>query len=153
MGTTFDSHHRVSKRSSRLITLVLLALTAGCGPVQTDEVSHSGATTDARDAAANPLEIGNSLAAEAVGSAQSPPGQETSSTQAEPLVVPAWMAKALASSDVQVKIQALDRWTQAAPVGSVDPLLLALENEDKTVRTTALLLLEQDWRRTQEDER
>jgi hypothetical protein len=56
------------------------------------------------------------------------------------------------SSDIHVKLQALDCWAQTAPIGSVDPLLLALDDEDKTVQATALSLLEQDWRRTQEGE-
>ena len=67
--------------------------------------------------------------------------------------MPTWLARDLASSDVQVKLQALDRWAHAAPVGSVDPLLLALEDADETVQVRVLALLEEDWRRAQEDER
>jgi len=65
----------------------------------------------------------------------------------------AWRANDLASSDVHVKLQALDRWVQAAPVGSVDPLVQALEDEDDWVKDKALALLEEDWQRAQEDER
>ena len=72
---------------------------------------------------------------------------------AEPLVVPAWMATALKSPDVQVRLQALDRWRQHAPVGSVDPLLLAMEDEDERVQARALALIEQDWVRGQMEEK
>jgi hypothetical protein len=67
--------------------------------------------------------------------------------------MPAWIANDLASSDVHLKLQALDRWAQAAPVGSVDPLVQALEDEDDRIQEKALALLEEDWRRAQEDER
>ena len=70
----------------------------------------------------------------------------------EPLVVPAWIATALKSPDVQVRLQALDRWRQHAPVGSVDPLLLAMEDEDERVQARALALIEQDWVRGQMEE-
>ncbi len=66
--------------------------------------------------------------------------------------MPDWMANDLASSDVHVKLQALDRWAQAAPVSSVDPLIQALEDEDDRVQDKALALLEEDWRRARENE-
>lgn len=72
---------------------------------------------------------------------------------AEPLVVPAWIATALVSPDVRVRLQALDRWGQQAPAGSVDPLLLALEDEDERVQARALALIEQDWVRGQMEEK
>jgi HEAT repeat protein len=54
------------------------------------------------------------------------------------------MAKELDSPDVQVRLRALDRWGQQAPTGSVDLLLLALEDEDERVQARALELIEQD---------
>ena len=72
---------------------------------------------------------------------------------AEPLVVPAWMATALKSPDVHVRLHALDRWVQHAPAGSVDPLLLAMEDEDERVQARALALIEQDWVRAQAEEK
>jgi HEAT repeat protein len=43
----------------------------------------------------------------------------------------------------------LDRWGQQAPTGAVDPLLLALEDEDEGVQARALELIDQDWVRAQ----
>ena len=71
----------------------------------------------------------------------------------EPLVVPAWIATALKSPDVRVRLQALDRWRQHAPVGLVDPLLLAMEDKDEQVQARALALIEQDWVRGQAEEK
>jgi HEAT repeat protein len=67
-------------------------------------------------------------------------------------VVPDWIATALNSPDAQVRLQALDRWVQQGRKGSVDPLMLALNDSDERVRTRALQLIEQDWERAQAPE-
>ena len=139
-----DLYKRERQKSSGFTVLILLAMMVGCGPRLSDEVSHGGATAGASDAAVTYAETGVSQAAPVPSSAQ---------MASEPLAMPTWLARDLASSDVQVKLQALDRWAHAAPVGSVDPLLLALEDADETVQVRVLALLEEDWRRAQEDER
>ena len=68
---------------------------------------------------------------------------------AEPLVVPAWMAKDLDSPDFLVRLKALDAWGQQAPTGAVDPLILALEDKDERVQARALDLIAQVWMRAQ----
>jgi hypothetical protein len=70
----------------------------------------------------------------------------------EPLVVPAWIAKDLASPDVPVRLQALDRWVRQGEIGSVDPLMLALTDSDERVQARALTLIEEDWARAQATE-
>ena len=81
------------------------------------------------------------------------PAAHDEARPAAPLVVPAWMAKELASPDVAVRLQALDRWGQQGRTGSVDPLMLALNDPDERVWTRALALIEQDWAREQAAER
>lgn len=39
----------------------------------------------------------------------------------------------------------VDHWRQQAPTGAVDPLILALEDENEWVQLRALELIEQDW--------
>jgi HEAT repeat protein len=68
------------------------------------------------------------------------------------LVVPAWMAKALDSPDVSVRLRALETWAQSAPLGAVDPLILALEDKDERVQARATELIEQDMARESETE-
>jgi HEAT repeat protein len=63
------------------------------------------------------------------------------------------MAKELDSPDVQVRLQALDRWVQQEHTGSVDPLMLALTDPDERVQARALALIEEDWVRAQVEER
>lgn len=60
------------------------------------------------------------------------------------LEVPAWFAKDLASPNVGTRLRALDTWVLTAPVGSIDPLLLAFENDDLQVRMRAMKLIKQD---------
>lgn len=70
----------------------------------------------------------------------------------EPLIVPAWMAKELASSDVATRLHALDVWAQSSSPGEVDPLILAYEDKDERVRARAMELIEQDLERTADAE-
>lgn len=96
--------------------------------------------------AASPVPLASGLAPAGHGEAH----------KAETLVDPAWMAKELDSPDVRVRLRALDRWGQQAPTGSVDLLLLALEDEDERVQARALALIEedeQDWARAQAAEK
>ena len=62
-----------------------------------------------------------------------------------PLVVPDWIATALQSPNVQVRLRALDAWVQQGRTGSVDLLMFAFNDPDERVRTWALQLIEQDW--------
>jgi hypothetical protein len=64
------------------------------------------------------------------------------------LVVPAWIAKDLASPEVDTRLRALDTWVLTAPVGSIDPLILAYgTDDDERVQARAMELIEQDWAR------
>ena len=114
------------------------AAMAGPSPSAQAPVSGNGTTTPA----ASPVPLASDLAPAGRGEAR----------QAETLVVPARMAKELASPDAQVRLRALDRWRQQAPTRSLDLLLLALEDEDERVQARALELIEQDekdWGRAQ----
>jgi hypothetical protein len=130
--------------------LLTLALLAGCGPAPSDEAFRSGATAGAPTAseARQNSETG-SLLDLAASPAPTAPARGEPSKQAAPLVVPAWMAKDLASPDVRVRLTALDRWVQQGHTGAVDPLLQALEDQDERVQARALELIVQDWVRAQ----
>ena len=115
------------------------AANAGPSPSKQAPVSGSTPTTQA----ASPRSLASGLA----------PAVHDEARPVEPLVVPEWIATALNSPDVQVRLHALDRWGQQAPAGSVDPLLLAMEDEDERVQARALALIEHDWVRAQADEK
>ena len=64
------------------------------------------------------------------------------------LVIPEWIAKDFASPDVETRLRALNAWVLTAPVGSIDPLILAYgNNDDDRVQARAMELIEQDWAR------
>lgn len=127
---------------SGFIILVPLVLVVGCGPAPSVEVSRSGTTAEASDAAGTRTAAGISHVAEADCPAPPTPNP------ARPLVVPEALAKELASPDDQV--QALDRLGRSAPVGAVDPVtIVALEDEGERIQVRALELLVQDWQRAQ----
>ena len=69
------------------------------------------------------------------------------------LFVTDWIATALTSPDVHVRLHALDRWVQQGCTGTVDPLMLVLNDQDERVRTRTLRLIEQDWAWAQAAER
>ncbi|MDH5194311.1 MAG: hypothetical protein OEW32_11545 [Nitrospira sp.] len=80
------------------------------------------------------------------------PTDQDEARPGEPLVVPTWMATALASPDVAVRLHALDRWALQGQTGSVDPLMLALTDPDKRVQARALAFIEEDWAQAHAEE-
>jgi len=67
------------------------------------------------------------------------------------LDVPAWFAKDLASPHVETRLKALDIWVGTAPVGSIDPLILAYgTDDDERVQARAMELMKQDLVRAAE---
>jgi hypothetical protein len=142
-----------------LLGVMFLAGPFGCGPSSPSDPanvdSHAGMAGPSpseqapvlgnapRTPAASPLSLASGLT----------PADHGEARPAEPLVVPDWMAKDLASSDVHVRLDALDRWVQQGRTGAVDPLLLALHDPDERVQARALALIEQDWVRAQAAEK
>jgi hypothetical protein len=138
--------------------LLLLVGLAGCGPASPDNAPPP--RTDPLASAANSaMERPAPLASEnGTGSVpekgtapvgDSPKAAPASSannpvTPMRVLEVPAWFAKDLASSDVDTRLRALDTWLLTAPGGSIDPLILAFENDEERVRARAMELIVQD---------
>jgi hypothetical protein len=158
-------------RQFLLMSLMFLAGMTGCGPASTDNATTLGSRasqgeprTDllasaASSAPASPAplvsENGNgSLPGKGIAPVgDSPKAAPAPSTEPvnpmDALEVPTWIAKDLASPDVDTRIRALDTWMLTAPVGSIDPLILAYgTNDDERVQARAMELIEQDWART-----
>lgn len=139
-------------RLSCLLGLTVLAGLSACGPASSDNAAslESRATVAGPEAvplASNPVPRASE---NGTGSASNP---HTVSVPFSELVLPDLMAKELEHPDRAVRLGALDRWGQSAPVGSVDPLIQALEDQDKRVQERALELIVQDWVREQAAER
>jgi HEAT repeat protein len=61
------------------------------------------------------------------------------------LVLPIWMAQALNAPDVSVRLRALDKWVTLGADASIDPLVVALDDDNDDVRKKAMELIEQHW--------
>ena len=130
-----------------LLGLLLLAGLAACGPASSDHAAHiePQASVAAQEARGAGRAVGSSEVLVPLASSHAP--LAAPARPAAPLSVPAWMAPAQESPDVQVRLRALETWAQQPRTGSVDPLLLALDDPDERVRATALALLDDDWAR------
>lgn len=132
----------VTTLSVLLLSGGLLSGLGGCGPGPSEEsgvpsVIVNGADERSSTVVAAPLQpAGNASAS------PTPAGR--------PLVESETLAKELASPDVSMRLQAPEWWGEGVPVGSVDPLIMALEDGDEWVQTRALKLLVQEWQRAQE---
>jgi len=156
-----------------LLSLMLLAGLAGCGPASSDNVPNLGPNAsvngpsltkqdssprnDAVTPAASPVSLASVNGTGAASGTGTVPRGENSQPVAdlpsapghpvEGLVVPEWMAQKLNSRKVRVRLQALETWAQSAPPGAIDPLILAFEDKDERVRARAQQLIEQEWAR------
>jgi hypothetical protein len=138
------------------LSLLLLAGLAGCGSASSENARPrtDPLASAANSATASPAPLvsengtGSVPARGTVPVGDSPKATPASSTQpANPmdsLVVPAWIVKDLASPNVDTRLLALDTWVLIAPVGSIDPLILASENDEEQVRERAMELILQD---------
>lgn len=146
-------------RLAWLLSLVWFAILPGCGPVSSGDAPSHGTPASVAEPSESPsvLQHNPSTHHDPVTPVASPAPLASSPASAgqgevrpaEPLVVPAWMANALDSPDVQVRLRALDRWAQQGPTAPLDPLLVALDDDDDDVRARALELLAEDWVRAQ----
>ena len=125
-----------------LMSLVLLTGLTGCGPVSSDNAPTLGPR-------ASPIPLASENGTGAV------PGKGTAPVQSakpvnpiDALVIPEWIVKDFASPDVETRLRALNAWVLTAPVGSIDPLILAYgTDDDERVQARAMELIEQDWAR------
>jgi len=81
-----------------------------------------------------------------------PASQEEPEPLPEYLDLPSWIAQALDAPEVSVRLQALDTWSQQGAQTLLDPLVVALDDEDDDVRTKAMEIIEQQWEMEQEAE-
>jgi HEAT repeat protein len=78
--------------------------------------------------------------------------QEEPAPLPEHLSLPIWIAQALDAPEASVRIQALDMWAQQGAQAPLDPLVVALDDENDDVRTKAMAIIEQHWAISQKAE-
>ena len=148
--------------SHGLGALLTLALLAGCGPASSDNAP----TLDPRAAVGGPdyrpeargmgrgdstlPTLASSPAPLVLNLAPVPDVKEELAPMPAQLVLPQWIAQALESPKVPVRLRALDRWAQQGPQAPLDPLVVALDDADAEVRERAMAIIGQYWAITQE---
>lgn len=158
------SNMRPSQPCERLLCLrlawflgpVLFAVLSGCGPAASDDASNQGSRaslgtpSESQHApAANPVTI---AAPSASSYASTPVAKEEPAPLPENLVLPTWMAQALNAPEVSVRLRALDTWALQGAQAPMDPLIVALDDDDDDVRSKAMAIIERNWAIEQEAE-
>ena len=121
------------------------------GPSESPPVSQPSPSShhDPVTPAASPVPLAAPLAS---NHEPAPEAQEAPAPLPEHLVLPQWIAQALASPEVPVRLRALDLWAQQGPEAPLDPLVVALDDKDDDVRAKAMALIERQWAVAQEAE-
>jgi len=157
------SNMRPSRPCLRLVCLrlawflgpVLLAGVSGCGPASDDASNQEsraslGTPSESQHApAANPVAL---AAPSALDPASARAAKEEPAPLPENLVLPTWMAQALNAPEVSVRLRALDTWALQGAQAPMDPLIVALDDEDDYVRSKAMAIIERNWAIEQEAE-
>lgn len=162
MATTIP----VARSTDLSALLALLATLTGCGPAPSDQAP----SLESRASVARPSELPpvsqHTSSIHQASTTPSPrraplasnPASPAAAQQGEPaslpeyLVLPQWIAQALASPEVLVRLRTLDRWAQQGPEATLDPLIVALDDKDDDVRAKAMALIERQWAVAQEAE-
>ena len=130
--------------------LMLLAELSGCGPASSDHVSNEESRASLGAPSESQPVLQQAPAASLVTLAVPPASNHSPAPAAkeEPaplpdyLVLPTWIAQALDAPEVSVRLRALDTWAQQGAQAPLDPLVVALDDEDDDVRTKAMAIIE-----------
>lgn len=135
--------------------LMLLAGLSGCGPAPSDQASNPesnaslGASSKWQPVSQHSPSASNNPFAPAAFPASNyspePAAQEEPEPLPEYLDLPSWIVQALDAPEVSVRLQALDTWAQQGPQAPLDPLVVALDDEDDDVQAKAMEIIEQQW--------
>ena len=138
-----------------VVGLMLLAGLSGCGPAPSDHASNPesraslGAPSEWQPISQHTPSVSNDpftpAAFPASNYSPAPVAQEEPALLPEYLDLPSWIAQALDAPEVSVRLQALDTWAQQGAQAPLDPLVVALDDEDDDVRTKAMEIIEQQW--------
>lgn len=143
-----------------LLSLMLLAGLSGCGSASSDNAQNSGP----RASVSGPAARGSSASQNGIVPSRDNTGQadklpsksdgtpEVDSNGREKLpasVIADPIVKDLDSPDVHVRLRALDRLEKQGVAGRLDPLIVALEDDDEDVRARATAIIERYWKAEQ----
>lgn len=134
------------------LCMMVLAGLSGCGPGVSDHTSNPearasvGMSSESKPVSQNAQATSPVPFAAAFASHNVP----ASAAQDEPplseyLALPTWITQALDAPEVSVRLGALDTWAQQGAQAPMDPLIVALDDENDDVREKAMTIIEQQW--------
>ncbi|MDO8356924.1 MAG: HEAT repeat domain-containing protein [Nitrospirota bacterium] len=142
-----------------LLSPVLIAGLWGCGPAASEHTTNQAPRASVsmwsqpqpivRPA---PLPISVALHAPPTLTLAPAPTAQEEPPQPEQLIMPVWIAQALEDPDASVRLLALDKLAQQGSQAPLEPLIVALDDEDDGVRTKAMAIIEQNWEAEQQGE-
>jgi len=132
---------------------MVLAGLSGCGPGVSEHTSNQesraslGMSSESKPVPQNtsataPMPFAVAFAS---NSAPASAAQEEPAPLPEYLALPTWIAQALDAPEVSVRLRALDAWAQQGVQAPLDPLIVALDDENDAVREKAMTIIEQTW--------
>jgi hypothetical protein len=134
------------------LCMMVLAGLSGCGPGVSDHTSNPearasvGMSSESKPVSQNTPETSRMPFAEAFSSNSAPASAAQGElTLPEYLALPTWIAQALDAPEVSVRLGALDTWAQQGAQAPMDPLIVALDDENDDVREKAMTIIEQHW--------
>lgn len=146
-----------------LLCLALFAGLPGCGPAVSESTPSQWGSVNlgtSPESQARSQQIptlpkapptpANNVAYSASNQMAMPAAREVAGPVPEYLTLPTWMAQGLNDSDVSVRLQALDAWVQQGAQAPLDPLIVALDDEDDAVSDKAMAIIEWQWEAWQE---
>jgi hypothetical protein len=134
------------------LCMMVLAGLSGCGPGVSDHASNPearasvGMSSEPKPVSQNTPATSLVPFAGAFASDNTPALQaQEEPTLPEYLALPIWIAQALDAPEVSVRLGALDTWAQQGAQAPMDPLIVALDDENDDVREKAMTIIEQHW--------
>jgi hypothetical protein len=135
--------HWLGPHKTWLLGLLLFSELSGCGPAQSD--SEQNLTSRASQAAPSESLATSPRTPSAPSNQTTTAAADDSSSLPDKLALPVWMAQALEAPDVSVRLRALDKWATLGADASLDPLVVALDDDNDDVRQKAMALIERHW--------
>lgn len=135
--------HVLHSHKACLLGLILFSGLSGCGPAQSD--LEQNLASRASQAAPPESPVPSPRTPSALSTQDRMAAIDAPAPLPDKLVLPIWIAQALEAPDVSARLRALDKWATLGANASIDPLVVALDDDNDDVRKKAMDLIEQHW--------
>ena len=135
--------HVLCSHKAWLLGFLVFSGLSGCGPAQSD--LEQNLASRASQAAPPESPVSSPRTPSALSTKDRMAAIDAPAPLPDKLVLPIWIAQALEAPDVSARLRALDKWATLGANASIDPLVVALDDDNDDVRKKAMELIEQHW--------